>query len=364
MVAARLGVERAAVRKYVGRAKEASRVPGGPPLSVRGTLRRSFHWGDPSDVAPLTCRQHYAPWNMIIVRDRAWADWRLPRVRSATVRGGARVMDKGKAPKPFLVVSCPRSGSSFFAKLLVDHGLRSVQFPRETPDQYPTGYREYLPISMFLKGLEVLPHGANYRITTAPLLSREDLKDPFIRDTFNLAFDPIRRHTVDFIKSPQLALCADALLWDIPGVVLVGVWRDPRTTFQSLVEKEFPSDMRLTSGLRAVLLWNVYAWHIIRAKQLHPASVMIVNIDDLIRTDSPLTDLLSDLGYSPTFPTRPSESIGRRWRVCVSAPWALYFDAVSAFARAILPLFRRDLANLVDTSELLERLQSLTDYPP
>src|SRR5207249_1589623 len=47
---------------------------------------------------------------------------------------------RSSSRQPLFVVSCPRSGSSYFAKLLTDHGLRTAQYPSEDRRRYPAGY--------------------------------------------------------------------------------------------------------------------------------------------------------------------------------------------------------------------------------
>src|SRR5207237_1879560 len=142
-----------------------------------------------------------------------------------------------------------------------DHGLRTAQYPSEDRRRYPAGYREYPPVVMLLKSVESSSRGASYRITKDDLLSPDDLREPWLRAAFDLAFEPLRTGDVDFLKSPQLALCIPALFHEFPDGHVVALWRHPRTTFRSLVQNEFPWEMRLSSGVRAVLLWNVSAFH-------------------------------------------------------------------------------------------------------
>ena len=110
-------------------------------------------------------------------------------------------MAKPKA-KTLVVVGCPRSGTSLFAKMLVASGLKTVP-DRRVKERYPAGFFEHMPILMFNKAMERLK-GGQHRITTEPFIESRDLEDDFVGSIFELAYKPLLTSQVDFIKSPDI----------------------------------------------------------------------------------------------------------------------------------------------------------------
>ena len=149
---------------------------------------------------------------------------------------------------------------------------------------------------MFHKALERLPRGADHSITTHPFLRREYLEDSFIDRMFQEAFQPILEGEVDFLKFPQLALSIDFVFDSFEGAHVVALWRDPRPVFRSLVRREFPKEMIPASGLKAILLWNMYAYHIVNAADRHRDRVTVLSIDDFLNWRGVEGQLLTRIG--------------------------------------------------------------------
>ena len=214
-------------------------------------------------------------------------------------------MNTGPSPTPpLLVVGCPRSGTSLFAKLLDAAGLTTVADERAS-DKYPSGYFEHVPLLMFHKAMERFPreathHRADFVPTTDPFLEAAHLQQPFVESLFAEAFAPILSGKVDFLKFPQLALSLDALFETLGDVRVVAVWRDPTRAVLSLARKEFGRDVFPFRGLRSVLLWTTYAYHICRAKERHPDRVAVALVDRVVDGSTPVDRVLKPLGYDIT----------------------------------------------------------------
>jgi hypothetical protein len=214
-------------------------------------------------------------------------------------------------PRPILVVGCPRSGTSPFARWLHACGLTTVSDERRNP-RYPSGYFEYLPMLMFHRALERLPRGADHRITTEPYITRATLEHPFVARIFELGFEPLLKDEVDFLKYPQLALSLEFLLERFPRAHVIGLWRSPASTFRSLVTKEFPVEMRPASSVKAILLWSVYAHHLVAAKRHAPDRVTLVEIDGFFADPGAGAALLSRIGRPADSGVPVAEAIDRR----------------------------------------------------
>ena len=202
---------------------------------------------------------------------------------------------------PLLVVGCPRSGTSLFAKFLDAAGLSTVTDVRAN-EKYPSGYFEHVPLLMFHKAMERFPReGVHYRAdyvpTTDPFLHSEYLEHPFIESLFDEAFAPVLRREVDFLKYPQLALSLDAMFETLGDIRVVAVWREPTRTILSLARKEFGRDVFPFRGLRAVLLWTTYAYHVCRAKERHGDRIAVVQIGRVVDGTTPVDGVLATLGY-------------------------------------------------------------------
>ncbi|HSJ53360.1 MAG TPA: sulfotransferase [Anaerolineae bacterium] len=263
--------------------------------------------------------------------------------------------------RPLLVVvGCPRSGTSLFARLLAQSGLQTVDHHR-TSSQYPAGYYEHLPLLMFHKALERLPRGADHRITVQHFLQSSYLDDRFIRQVFCAAWEPVSSRAVEFCKFPQLALSIDFVLEQFDSVHVVALWRNPLCTFKSLVTKEFPREMRPASGLKAIMLWNMYAFHLVQGARAHPRDVTVLSIDDLVDRDTDISPLLRRLGYEPAGENRPSACISRGvWTRRVSSPWWLYFHSMRLAALAARRLLPADKAGLADVAGWQRRVRAIT----
>ena len=229
---------------------------------------------------------------------------------------------------PLFVVGCPRSGTSLFARWLDACGLTSASDDRRR-EGYPSGFFEHMPMLMFHKAIERLSRGADHAIKLEPFLRSELLQDPFIKETFALAFAPALRGEVDFVKFPQLALSIDFLLEQFPGARVLALWRDPVTSFRSLVRREFPREMLPAAGIKAILLWDLYAYHIERASQTYPRDVTVVHVDAFLRDPTAGTGLLARLGLDPSR-AHPVEEIAdlSSWRRPVPLPWRAYHAAM------------------------------------
>ena len=235
---------------------------------------------------------------------------------------------KNSTPKLIFVVGCPRRGTSLFSKLLTTAGLQTVYSSRKNA-KYPSGYYEYLHIQLFNKAIERLPRGADYRITTEPFLKSDYLTDEFIATMFSSAWEPVLNREVDFVKFPQLALSVDFLFKQFADIHVIALWRDPVRTFRSLVIKEFGRTMLPASGLLAILLWNMYAYHLVEAKKKWSDSMTVFNIDDLVENDKNVSPLLRQLGYEPVQESTLSQCMQPGvWTQRVALPWRLYFHSM------------------------------------
>ena len=248
-------------------------------------------------------------------------------------------------PPPLLVVGCPRSGTSLFAKLLVAAGLTTVADERAS-EKYPSGYFEHVPLLLFHKAMERFPRRSNSRAdylpTTAPFLEAEQLDRPFVRTMFDGAFAPLLQGEVDFLKYPQLALSIDFLFETLGDVRVAALWRDPIPTVQSLASKEFGRDMTPFRGLRSVLLWNTYAYHICRAKERYGDRVAVIHFDRLADGTCPVDEALAGLGYAvPSVPVETVASPGL-WTARTSRRAALHVGALDRLATAAAPRLGAD----------------------
>jgi hypothetical protein len=263
--------------------------------------------------------------------------------------------------RPLLViVGCPRSGTSLFARLLVHSGLRTVSQDNANPE-YPAGYYEHRPLRMFHKAIERLPRGADHRITAEPFLRSTYLADPFIRQIFHAAWEPMLSRGVDLIKFPQLALSIDFVLEQFDSAHILALWRHPAPTFRSLVTKEFPCEMRPASGLKAIMLWNMYAFHVVQAVKAHPTSVTVLCIDDLVDQDTSISPMLRRLGYATAGESRLSECINPGvWTRRVSLPWKLYFEAMRLATLSIRRFLSAEKASMADLAGWHRRIRAVT----
>jgi len=261
--------------------------------------------------------------------------------------------------KKIFVVSCPRSGSSALAQLLVSMGLRTVADERRNAD-YSAGYSEFLPLLMFHKALERLPRGADHRLTVEPFIRADYLDDEFIAAMFGRAFAPFDRNDVDFLKFPQLALSARFLLERFPDCAVLALWREPAATFRSLVRRELPREMFPSSLLKSVVLWNIYAHHIIEAKHVAPDRVAVVHLEGMLAADIAPHALLRCWGYDELRDVRPLEVIrGDALMRPVSAAWQFLRVAASLLARIVTS--GRVPAEFADVSVWRRRLQKVTE---
>jgi hypothetical protein len=264
--------------------------------------------------------------------------------------------------QPVFVVGCPRSGTSPFARWLHASGLRTVSDERKN-ERYPSGYFEYLPMLMFHRALERLPRGADHRITTEPYLTKETLEHPFVAHGFELAFEPVLRGEIDFIKYPQLALSLDFLLERFPDSHVVGLWRNPRDTFRSLLTKEFPLEMIAGAPLKAVLLWSLYAHHLCAAKRRHPERVSLVEIDGFIADPAAGPALLERIGRSAGSAVPIQDAIDPSlWQRRTKLRWRLAHGAMAMTSRALEARLGPQRSALADQRRWLRELLGLTDF--
>jgi hypothetical protein len=263
--------------------------------------------------------------------------------------------------RPVLVVGCPRSGTSPFARWLHACGLETVSDARRDP-RSPSGYFEYLPMLMFHRALERLPRGADHRITTEPYLTAARLEHPFVARTFELGFEPLLDDQVDFLKYPQLALSLDFLLARFPDAHVVGLWRSPVSTFRSLVSKEFPIEMRPASAVKAVLLWSVYAHHLVAAKRACPERVTLVEVDGFFADEASGPALLERLGRPGSHAAPIAGTIDQGlWGRPSSLPWRAGHASVAALCRLFARRLGPQREPLADQRRWLAELRDLTD---
>lgn len=261
------------------------------------------------------------------------------------------------------VVGCPRSGTSPFARWLHSCGLTTVEDERRTA-RYPAGYFEHMPVLMFHKALERLPRGADHAITLEPFLHREYLEDPFIGLLFREAFRPLLEHRIDFLKFPQLALSFDFILETFEDSHVVAIWRDPRTVFRSLVRREFPREMIPASGGKAILLWSMYAAHIVRAAEQHPDRVTVLSIDDFVRSEGAEAALLKRLGRADLAGVPVHEGVNlAMWNESIPSAWAIYHSAMSLACRMASSRFGAERAALADQVAWTGSLRRLSWSP-
>jgi hypothetical protein len=257
------------------------------------------------------------------------------------------------------IVGCPRSGTSLSTKLLASAGLSTFQDVRKNRD-YPSGCYEHLPLSMFHRALEQLLRGADHRITAEPFLKADYREDDFIRQMYQSACEPILNGSVDFVKYLQLALSTDFLFEQFGDVHVIGLWRNPECTFRSVVTKELPREMLPASGLKAIVLWSVYASHLVRAKKKHPERVTVLCIDDLVENDTSISPLLRRQGYSIWEEYCLSQCIEHNiWTRRIPWPWKLCFQPMRLSCLAIRRYPLVDKGDLANLAQWLRRLVEL-----
>lgn len=214
---------------------------------------------------------------------------------------------------------------------------------------------------MFSKAIERLPRGADHRATAEPFLKSEYLADDFVRTMFHSAWKPVLDRSVDFVKFPQLALSIDFLFEQFPDIHVIALWRDPVRTFRSLVTKEFPVTMIPASGLKAILLWNTYAYHIVQGQQKRPDEVTVLNIDQLIERDSSISPLLRRLGYEVAGEHTLSQCMQAGvWTQRTPWPWKLYFGSMRLGILAMKRWVAQDKEALTDLRTWKSRLLAVT----
>jgi len=257
-----------------------------------------------------------------------------------------------------IVVGCPRSGTSPFARWLDGCGFETASDPRRTA-RYPKGYFEHLPILMFHKALERLPRGADHAISMEPFLRTEQLEDPFVRTCFDAAFEPLLSGALDFIKFPQLALSIDFLFEQLPNVHVIGLWRDPVPTFRSLITREFPAEMRPSSTVKSTLLWNLYAHHLVRAADTHGDRFTLISIDRFLAEPSMGPAILGRAGRNPDLAIPCEEVVDLAlWHRPVPLHWKVYHAFATRLSHLVARRFddeRRVLATQKDWVSRLER---------
>jgi hypothetical protein len=215
---------------------------------------------------------------------------------------------------------------------------------------------------MFHRALERLPRGSDHRITTEPYITADALDHPFVARTFELGFEPLLRNEVDFLKYPQLALSLEFLLVRFPTAHVIGLWRRPGDTFRSLVMKEFPLEMVVASGLKAVLLWNVYAYHLVQAKRRHPERVTLIEIDGFFGDPQAGARLFERIGRAPEMAVPVREAIDPAlWGQRPSPSWRTYHAAMTFLCRALERRLGPQRRPLADQRRWLRELRDATD---
>jgi len=240
-------------------------------------------------------------------------------------------------------------------------GLKTIDSSQKN-SKYPSGYYEYLPIQMFCKAMERLPRGADYRITTEPFLKSDYLTDEFVAMMFSSAWGPILNREIDFLKFPQLALAVEFLFEQFPDIHVIALWRDPMQTFRSLVTKEFGRMMVPASGLLAILLWNMYAYHLVKAKEKWLDNITVLNVNDLVGNNRDVMPLLHQLGYEPAQECTLSQCMQPGvWTRRVSLPWRLYFQSMRLNTLVVRRWLSDEQQILADLSLWQRRLLAITE---
>ena len=265
--------------------------------------------------------------------------------------------------KKLVIVGCPRSGTSLFADFLVHCGLKTVQDNRAN-SQYPRGYHEHFPLLMFHKALERYPRGADHRITDLPFIQSAYLEDEFTSSIFAAAVVPFQDQNINFIKFPQLALSIDFLLEQFPNLHIIALWRNPVAVFKSLIQKEFPREMRPASGIKAILLQSVYGTHIKNACQRFPGNITVLAIDQLIKEDQNLGPFLENLGFEIKSPCRLSQSMNTElWTKQVPLFWALYYQLMRIGVLLGAPLLHPEKRKFVNLGEISREILNIAYEP-
>lgn len=291
---------------------------------------------------------------------------KLPQ-QAASMNTGISGQPMAMSP-PIIVVGCPRSGTSLFAKLLVAAGLRTVVDER-SGEKYPSGYFEHMPLLFFHKAMERYPRSdrqgrADHAVALEEFLKVEYLRDPIVRAMFETAFEPLLDKRVDFIKYPQLALSPEFLLETIPQVHLIALWRNPEANIRSLAHKEFQWDMIPFRGVRSVMLWGMYAHHVCRAKELAPDRVTVLAIDALIKANAGVGPLLRSLGYDAA-DTRVGEvTEPGLWHNSESLANKFYLRSLGHAIRVVSARRSGPEAGFADLRGWQERLEKATDQLP
>ena len=263
--------------------------------------------------------------------------------------------------KLVFVVGCPRSGTSPFARWLQACGLEGVKDERRVP-RYPAGYFEHLPILMFHKSLECLPRGADRRITTEPMLTAHVLDDSFLAESFRLAFQPVLDRQLDFVKFPQLALSIDFLFERFPDIHVIGLWRDPAVSFRSLMTRELPKEMFPASGLKAIMLWNVYAYQLVNAKRARPDDVTLLDIDAFITQPGAGPAVAERIGHDASLAVPVAEAVDPAlWRSGVPLGWRVYHHAMAWLCELAGLRSSESRKEVASQSRWLRELRNVTD---
>jgi hypothetical protein len=218
-----------------------------------------------------------------------------------------------------------------------------------------------MPILMFHKALERLPRGADHAIRMEPFLESSVLDEPFVHTLFEAAFRPVLQGEVDFIKFPQLALSIDFILEQFPDSHVVGVWREPISTFRSLVQKEFPAEMRPASSIKSILLWNLYARHLCQAHARHPDRFTLVSIDDFLADRDQGKTILRRIGFDSSNAADPFEILDLRiWQRQIPLLWKAHHRFSKLVAKHVAIRLGGERAELASQDIWARRLRQAT----
>ena len=126
------------------------------------------------------------------------------------------------------------------------------------------------------------------------------------------------------------------------------------------IQKEFPKEMRPTSGIKAILLQSVYGTHIKNAYQKYPGNITVLTIDQIIKKDQNLGPLLESLGYKIDSPCRLSQSMNiGLWTKRVPFFWYLYYQLMRIgvlLGSPFLPSEKRKFVNLKELSRDISKI--------
>ena len=128
--------------------------------------------------------------------------------------------------------------------------------------------------------------------------------------------------------------------------------------------REFTLETRHTAGARAVLLWSVYARHMLEAKRARPERVTLVNIDHFFERPEAGERLLERIGRDPATAVPFAEAVDSKiWNRPLGIGWRFYHAATSWACRALATRMGPDRSPFADQRRWQRELRDQTDLP-